>query len=76
MERLVVVAEIDRHYSAENVESIPEAIREAVSVNHELSANAICLIKQTTIPKTSSGKIQRHLCREQYLAGELKLLNP
>ena len=27
------------------------------------------LVKPLSIPKTSSGKIQRHACREQYLAG-------
>ena len=87
VERLVVVAEIDRHHLAKNptqgndrenqstadIESITAAIRGAVTQNHDLSTHAICLIKQATIPRTSSGKIQRHLCREQYLAGGLIL---
>ena len=89
VESLAIVAEIDRHYSAESktrdnggarrsildIESITATIRKAVSQNHDLSTHAVCLIKQRTIPKTSSGKIQRHICREQYLAGELHLLD-
>ena len=78
VERLVIVAEIDRHHLAKceslDIESVAAEIREAVSRNHDLSAHAICLIKQATIPKTSSGKIQRHVCREQYLAGGLTLV--
>ncbi len=78
VERLVIVAEIDRHHLAKSesldIESVAAEIREAVSRNHDLSAHAICLIKQATIPKTSSGKIQRHVCREQYLAGGLTLV--
>jgi acyl carrier protein len=32
------------------------------------------LIRQGTLPKTSSGKTQRRLCRELYLAGRLDVL--
>lgn len=90
VERLVVLAEIDRHYSAESknlgderqsqstlrIESIKAAIRGAVAQHHDLSTHSICLIKQSTIPRTSSAKIQRHVCRQQYLAGELNLVKP
>ena len=33
------------------------------------------LIRQTSLPITSSGKVQRNLCREQYVAGELKVVH-
>lgn len=88
IERLVIVAEIDRHFAAKRMnhcdeigdesslgrEGILTAIREAVSQNHELRPHDICLVKQSTIPRTSSAKIQRHVCRQQYLAGELSLV--
>jgi fatty-acyl-CoA synthase len=32
------------------------------------------LVKPGTLPKTSSGKLQRAKCRELYLAGELELV--
>jgi acyl carrier protein len=40
-----------------------------------LDPYAIVLIRQTSLPITSSGKVQRNLCREQYLAGELKTVH-
>ena len=42
-----------------------------MSAEHELALDAIVLIKAGSIPKTSSGKIQRHACRDGYLAGSL-----
>jgi len=60
-------------FSRELQMTMQAAIREAVSRNHDVSTHAICLIKQATIPRTSSGKIQRHLCRKQYLSGGLIL---
>ena len=46
-----------------------DAIRRAVAAEHELAVDAIVLIKAGSIPKTSSGKIQRHACRDGYLGG-------
>ena len=37
--------------------------------------DTVVLIRAGTIPKTTSGKIQRHVCREQFLAGELDVLH-
>jgi 8-amino-7-oxononanoate synthase len=73
-ERLVVVAEVERgrHRSKESFEPIFEAIRRNVSAEHELSVDAIALIKAGSIPKTSSGKIQRHASRNDFLAGSLQ----
>jgi acyl-CoA synthetase (AMP-forming)/AMP-acid ligase II len=70
-ERLVVVQEIRRDFRDSNLHEVAEVIREAVSGNHELSVHAIVLIKPGRIPKTSSGKIQRHACRQSYLADTL-----
>ena len=52
-----------------------QAIRRAIVEQHELDPYAIVLIRQTSLPITSSGKVQRNLCREQYLAGELKVVH-
>jgi acyl-CoA synthetase (AMP-forming)/AMP-acid ligase II len=35
---------------------------------------AICLLKPATLPKTTSGKIQRRGCRAQYLKGSLEAI--
>ncbi|MBP2654774.1 MAG: Long-chain-fatty-acid--CoA ligase [Firmicutes bacterium] len=85
-ERLGIVAEIERQYrprgnksqvsSNENgqnkvLEEIYSAIKQAVFTNHELQADNILLLKPGSIPKTSSGKIQRHACRNGLLDGTL-----
>lgn len=69
-ERLVLVQEIDRE--DRNIEEIIEKIRQAVTEEHELQPYAIVLIKAGSLPKTSSGKIQRQQCRLMFLKGGLE----
>ena len=45
-----------------------------MAAEHELALDAIVLIKAGSVPKTSSGKIQRHACRDGYLAGTLDVV--
>jgi acyl-CoA synthetase (AMP-forming)/AMP-acid ligase II len=87
-EKLVVVAEVDRHYwemTKQNhntqrngkhpqvsLRDLIQSMRRAVSENHELQLHAILLLKMGSIPKTSSGKIQRHACRNGFLTGTLE----
>lgn len=67
-EQLVILQELKRHYvRSEGKESIINAIREAVFQEFELPTYAVLLLKPGTIPKTSSGKIQRHLCQTRFL---------
>lgn len=65
-ERLVVVQEVERHRTA-NPDEIIGAIRRHVSKQHELGLDAVLLVKAGSVPKTTSGKIQRHACRDGYL---------
>ena len=74
-ERLVVVHQIDRQYRGADHHQIILAIRRAIVEQHELDPYAIVLIRQTSLPVTSSGKVQRNLCREQYQADELKVVH-
>ena len=69
-EKLVVVQETVRRRDIDYQE-IVQAIRKQVAQEFELSIGEIVLIKTGTIPKTSSGKIQRHACRDGYVAGTL-----
>jgi acyl-CoA synthetase (AMP-forming)/AMP-acid ligase II/alkylation response protein AidB-like acyl-CoA dehydrogenase/acyl carrier protein len=48
------------------------AIRSAVMEIHELSVCAVALLKPLTLPKTSSGKVQRHRTRSGFLEGTLE----
>ena len=71
-ERLIVVQEVERtHLRHLDARAALKAIREAVANEHGIQVYLAVLINPATIPKTSSGKIQRHACRAQYLAGAL-----
>ncbi|HSU83775.1 MAG TPA: AMP-binding protein, partial [Thermoanaerobaculia bacterium] len=72
-ERLVVVHEVARHRK-DGVEEIAEAVRRAVAAEHEVQVHEVVLIRQAGLPKTSSGKVQRRLCRELYLRDELPVV--
>jgi amino acid adenylation domain-containing protein len=75
-ERLVVVHEVERHRRGhrEGFEEIAEAVRRAVAAEHEAQVWEVVLIRQGGLPKTSSGKVQRRLCRELYLADGLPVV--
>jgi len=72
-ERLVVVHELQRRKQG-NLDAVFDAVRRSVSAEHEMAVDAIVLVKAGSIPKTSSGKIQRHACREGFLAGSLEVV--
>ncbi|MCX7571137.1 amino acid adenylation domain-containing protein [Tumebacillus sp. DT12] len=71
-EQLVIVHEIERSFRKANLEEVVQAIRRAISEQHQLPVYAIVLIRPTSIPKTSSGKIQRHACKAKYGDGTLE----
>lgn len=71
--KLVIVYEVDRRQKGE-LDEIFEAIRRDVSREHELIVDAALLVKSGSIPKTSSGKIQRHACRNAFLADTLEVV--
>jgi len=73
-ERLVVVYEVERAYLNRDLDEIIGSIRRAVAEEHGLQVYAVVLVKTATIPKTSSGKIQRRACKEEYLAGGLDVV--
>jgi 8-amino-7-oxononanoate synthase/acyl carrier protein len=72
-ERLIVVAEVERT-RREDWSDVIAAVRKAVTAEHELPPDAVVLVRFGSIPKTSSGKIQRHACREEFLAGRLQIV--
>ncbi len=72
-EQLVVVQEVQRHKTADQ-RAIFEAIRRRVAAEHDLMLDAVVLLKAGSIPKTSSGKIQRHACRNGYLGDTLEVV--
>lgn len=71
-ERLVIIQEVERAFRDSDTEAIVSAIRQAVWKEFALQVHAVALLRPGSIAKTSSGKIQRHLCRQHYLAGRLE----
>jgi acyl-CoA synthetase (AMP-forming)/AMP-acid ligase II len=61
--RLAVVAEVNQDAPAAPAD-VMRAIRSAVATELELQVSWIVLLEARSIPKTSSGKIQRSLCRD------------
>ena len=73
-ERLAVVLEIERNSEQHVIAEAIAAIRRALAEQHDIEVHAIRLIKMLTLPKTSSGKVQRRACREAFLAGALEVV--
>ena len=72
-EHLVVIQEVKRKYLRQlDIEEVKQCVRRAVADNHELKLFDILLVRPLTIPKTSSGKIQRSQCCQQYLNGTFR----
>lgn len=73
-ERLVVAQEVERNYLRNlDFNQVIRNMRQAVIEQHDLQIYAVALLKTGSIPKTSSGKIQRQACRTAYLGGTLNL---
>jgi acyl-CoA synthetase (AMP-forming)/AMP-acid ligase II len=74
-EQLVVVQEVERSYLRRlDVNEVVGNIRQAVSVEHDIRVYTVVLVKTGTIPKTSSGKIQRQACRQKFVNHTLDVL--
>ncbi len=68
LEKLVITQEVERSYLRKlDIDEVLGAIREAVAADHDLQVYGVALLKTASIPKTSSGKIQRRTCREKFL---------
>lgn len=74
-ELIGIVQEVQKNSEADlDSEQVFKSIRTAVSNVHDLQISSVTLIKAQTIPKTSSGKIQRRACKEGYLNGTLSVV--
>jgi len=71
-EHLVIVQEVPRGLDEAEKSQIIRRSRVAVASTHELAPMAILLVRMASIPRTSSGKVQRLETRNQYLDNALK----
>ncbi len=72
-ERLIIAVEVQRSLE-EDWEPVIQAIRKSVTQAHELPPDAVILVRSGSLPKTSSGKIQRHACLRGFKDGTLRVI--
>lgn len=82
--QVIVVTELNKECRLDDIPSLPEdsripvsrkeiekAVRKEVAEEHQIRVYQVVFIPTGTIPKTTSGKLQRSGCRQKYLAGAL-----
>jgi len=70
-EDIVVALEV-RNTEKKICDEIIAAVRRAIADEHQVVPHAIVLLMKKTIPKTSSGKLQRKKCKLLYENKDLK----
>ncbi|HEY4819746.1 MAG TPA: fatty acyl-AMP ligase, partial [Xanthobacteraceae bacterium] len=73
-ERIIVAVELSRPPGRMSGDLAPirAAIGAAVARTHDVTVHDVAFLAPGEIPRTSSGKIRRHLCRAQYLVRQEK----
>jgi acyl carrier protein len=65
---------VTRHHRASDDEALFNAVRTELADAVGVIPSEILLLRQNTIPRTSSGKIQRGACRAAFLDGTLEVI--
>jgi len=73
-EVLGLVTEVDARDPSFDAEAVIAAIRKTVTADFQVDPDAVVLITAKSIPKTSSGKIQRHAAKNGFLDGSLEVV--
>ena len=73
-EELVVAVEVTRHHRDADNEAVFSAVRRALADREGVLPDVVLLVKQNGIPRTSSGKVQRHATRDLLLDGRLEVI--
>ena len=77
-ERLAIVAEVDPRRqppaSDGGLSQIIATVRVAVTGAHHVAPASVTLVAPGSVPKTTSGKVQRYLCRDALATGTLEAL--
>ncbi|AFZ09439.1 amino acid adenylation domain protein [Oscillatoria nigro-viridis PCC 7112] len=73
-EQLVIVPELQSRKAPDHAEEIISAIRDRIVREYEVQVYGVVLIKPGSIPKTTSGKIQRRAACADFLADNLEVV--
>lgn len=70
-----IVAEVDPSATAEDLDALATALRARVATEFTLPALGVALIRKGTLPRTTSGKVQRALTRRLLHQQRLQLVH-
>ncbi|MBV1922142.1 MAG: FAD-dependent oxidoreductase [Pseudomonadales bacterium] len=73
-ERLIIVAEL-KNTAIDKATDAANAIAQVLAGQHNLACKEVLLVRSGTLPKTSSGKLQRYRAREQYQQNQLEQIH-
>lgn len=68
---LVIVLEVRRGTRDLDATAVAGRVRHLIARDHGLKVGRVVLVEAGEMPKTSSGKVQRRLCRQRLASGEL-----
>ncbi len=76
-ERVAIVGEVEARRSSgpaadDGLEGTIAAVRQAIVHVHRLTPAIIILVEAGSVPKTTSGKLQRYACRAALVSGDLR----
>ena len=72
----MIVQEVERTFRKKiNPQEVIAIIRKEIAINHGLQVYALLLLMPGEVPKTSSGKVQHHICRDMFLEGTFNTLD-
>lgn len=72
---IVVVSEMQRiEKDTWVLRKICEEIREGVAKEERVKVGLVALVKSESVPKTTSGKLQRWAAKEKFIAGKMKVM--
>ncbi|WP_217602949.1 non-ribosomal peptide synthetase [Chitinophaga sp. GbtcB8] len=74
-EKLVLVCEVSNTFKPD-LQTIISDIRRELSASYEINAYDILLVRKNSLPRTTSGKIQRIKCRDLYMRSLFEPLSP
>lgn len=73
-EAVVVVQEVERSAADADLTPLLLGIRRALALEHDLPVHSVVLIRAGSVARTTSGKIRRQACKQQFLDGALQIL--
>ncbi|WP_405163550.1 AMP-binding protein [Nocardia sp. NBC_01499] len=71
---LVVLQELRRAHDVVDLAGLLTTIRSAIGAEHGVMPAVVALVEPGTVPKTSSGKVQRMQCRADFEHGRLAVV--